>query len=99
MSGLNDTSDLKAALPDAPQGNGAQTAAAATDQHKDPQEYWGEKTANNYGEDQDHTWEGNVRVYEYDGEEGDLGPEHPDLEAQLFGDPRTRDPQGIEFHK
>lgn len=99
MPGLDDNSDLKDALPDAPQGNGAQTAGAATEQQKAPQAYWGEKTANNYDEDQDVEWDGNVQVYEWDGEEGDLGPEHPDLETQLFGNPQTRDAQGVDFDK
>ncbi|KAI0124745.1 P-loop containing nucleoside triphosphate hydrolase protein [Xylariales sp. AK1849] len=44
-------------------------------------------------------WEGNGVVYEFDGEEGDIGPAYPDLELILFGNPEERDPQGIDFTK
>lgn len=44
-------------------------------------------------------WEGNGAVYHWDGEEGDVGPEHTELEAILFGDPDKRDPQGLDFSK
>lgn len=45
-------------------------------------------------------YEGNASVYYWDGEEGDIGPEVPDLEADLFGPPDRRDfPQGIDFTK
>lgn len=43
-------------------------------------------------------YDGNARVYNWDGEEGDIGPEFPELEAELFGPPDKRDlPQGIDF--
>ncbi|KAI0434853.1 P-loop containing nucleoside triphosphate hydrolase protein [Xylaria sp. FL1042] len=88
------------ALHDAPQSNGTQTADAATEHRVAPKGDWGEKTENNYNEENENiSWEGNVRVYEWDGEEGDIGPEHPELESALFGDPETRDPQGIDFSK
>ncbi|KAH8662195.1 P-loop containing nucleoside triphosphate hydrolase protein [Xylariales sp. PMI_506] len=44
-------------------------------------------------------WEGNSAVYQWDGEEGDIGPEHPELEKILFGEPQDRDPQGPDFSK
>lgn len=35
-------------------------------------------------------FEGNARVYHWDGEEGDVGPEFPELELELFGPPDQR---------
>ncbi|KAI1351287.1 P-loop containing nucleoside triphosphate hydrolase protein [Xylaria sp. FL0043] len=100
MSGWEDNAGLSAALPGASQSNGTQGADAATEHPGAPKEDWGEKTQNNYNEDNENiSWEGNVRVYEWDGDEGDIGPEHPELESVLFGDPQTRDPQGIDFNK
>ncbi|KAI1427407.1 P-loop containing nucleoside triphosphate hydrolase protein [Xylaria sp. FL1777] len=100
MSGWDNNEDLRAALPDVPQGNGTQAAGASAEHREAPMGDWGEKTQNNYNEgDENVSWEGNVIVYEWDGEEGDLGPEHPELEKILFGDPATRDPQGIDFDK
>lgn len=46
-----------------------------------------------------HDWDGNARVYEWDGEEGDVGPEHPELEIELFGEPGKRAKHGIDFSK
>ncbi|KAI0447236.1 P-loop containing nucleoside triphosphate hydrolase protein [Xylaria telfairii] len=101
MSGWDNNDELKAALPQVPQSNGGtQTSGAATEHRDAPTENWGEKTQNNYDENIENvSWEGNARVYEWDGETGDLGPEHPELESQLFGDPNLRDPQGIDFSK
>ncbi|KAI1505001.1 P-loop containing nucleoside triphosphate hydrolase protein [Biscogniauxia marginata] len=68
-----------------------------------PKEPWGEPTqrvAYNYEEtDEGRNWEGNARVYEWDGDEGEVGPEYPELENILFGAPEDRDPQGIDFSK
>ncbi|KAF3768716.1 hypothetical protein M406DRAFT_23195, partial [Cryphonectria parasitica EP155] len=36
-------------------------------------------------------YDGNVRVYQWDGEEGDIGPEYPELELDIFGPPDQRD--------
>lgn len=33
----------------------------------------------------DGEFDGNAAVYHWDGEEGDVGPEHPELEIELFG--------------
>ncbi|TGJ84893.1 hypothetical protein E0Z10_g3876 [Xylaria hypoxylon] len=100
MSAWDKNDDLKAALPEVPPTNGTQAEGAVTEVRSAPIGDWGKKTENNYDENlEDTSWEGNVRVYEWDGEEGDLGPEHPELEAVLFGDPATRDPQGIDFSK
>lgn len=46
----------------------------------------------------DHKWDSNAKVYEWNGEEGDIGPEFPDLEIELFGQPDKRqDGRGIDF--
>ena len=52
-----------------------------------------------FGPDAVHEWEGNAKVYEWDGEEGDIGPEFPALEVELFGEPGSRAKQGIDFSK
>lgn len=44
-------------------------------------------------------WDSNVRVYEWDGEHGDVGPELPELELDLFGLPDDRISAGIDFSK
>ncbi len=45
------------------------------------------------------TWDGNARIYEWDGEVGDVGPEYPELEIMLFGQPGDREHHGIDFTK
>ncbi|KAF2965411.1 hypothetical protein GQX73_g8169 [Xylaria multiplex] len=100
MAGWDNNDDLRAALPEASPSNGTQAEGTGTEYRSAPVEDWGQKTQNNYDENMENiVWEGNVRVYEWDGEEGDLGPEHPELESILFGDPALRDPQGIDFSK
>ena len=42
-------------------------------------------------------WDGQAVIYEWDGEEGDIGPEYPDLEVQLFGPVEERGRRGIDF--
>lgn len=44
-------------------------------------------------------YDGNASVYHWDGEEGDIGPEFPELENELFGPPEKRvlPVQGIDF--
>ena len=42
-------------------------------------------------------WAGNARIYEWSGEEGDVGPESQELELELFGDPDKRSGSGIDF--
>lgn len=45
-------------------------------------------------------FDGNKRVYHWDGEEGDLGPEFPELEEELFGPADKRElPTGIDFSR
>lgn len=40
--------------------------------------------------DRDGEYDGNARVYHWDGDEGDLGPEFPELELEIFGPPDQR---------
>lgn len=58
---------------------------------------WGEKTDYQYEEVGDRNWDGNARVYEWDGDEGDIGPEYPELEVVLFGEPDQRNPEGLNL--
>lgn len=99
MSGW-DVTNLKENL--APTGNLPVQAAATSESQLKPTgatEPWVEKTAYDYQEVGDRNWDGNARVYEWDGEEGDIGPEHPELENILFGRPDERNPQGINFNE
>ncbi|CAJ2504234.1 Uu.00g116280.m01.CDS01 [Anthostomella pinea] len=97
MSGWEE--EVKGSLPKVD----AAPAAPATE-HPTKQAGWVEQTAYDY-EDlankdaEGVTWESAARVYEWDGEEGDLGPEHEELERILFGEPHDREPQGIDFSK
>jgi ATP-dependent RNA helicase DDX3X len=52
-----------------------------------------------YGKDGNHEWDSNAKVYEWDGETGDVGPEYPELELELFGAPEARVSHGIDFSK
>lgn len=52
----------------------------------------------NFAERMGEDYDGNKRVYAWDGEEGDIGPEFPDLEVELFGPVEERgldDPLGV----
>ncbi|KAI1392423.1 DEAD-domain-containing protein [Hypoxylon trugodes] len=87
--------DMKAALPE--------QAAEAPKRPDKPVGDWGEPVANDYTEtDTDRVWGSNTAVYEWnrsDEDEGDVGPESPELELQLFGPPETRATAGIDFSK
>jgi len=59
---------------------------------------WTAPTNFNYDTTDDGVnWEHNARVYQWDGDEGDIGPENPELESILFGRPEERGTQGINF--
>ena len=63
-----------------------------------PADGWTNPTAYDYTDNPPDNWDCNAAVYEFDGETGDLGPEHPELERQLFGDPKTASAgHGIDF--
>jgi ATP-dependent RNA helicase DDX3X len=50
------------------------------------------------GPDHDEAWDGSARIYEWDGEMGEVGPEHPELELDLFGTPESRkEVCGLDF--
>lgn len=38
----------------------------------------------------DGEYDGNARIYHWDGQEGDIGPEFPELELEIFGAPDQR---------
>ncbi|KAK4124996.1 DEAD-domain-containing protein [Parathielavia appendiculata] len=93
-AGAFDTADMQNALP-ANGGNDDTDKKADTGR-------WVEATPYDYSAyctNEGHEWEGNARVYEWDGEEGDIGPEFPALEIELFGDPAKRVSAGIDFSK
>ncbi|KAI1771718.1 DEAD-domain-containing protein [Hypoxylon cercidicola] len=89
MSSAWDASAMKAALPE-------QTAAhsASMNPSQDALDKWGKPLAFNYDETDaqraEREWGGNAAVYEWEGEEGDIGPENPTLEVMLFGPPEER---------
>lgn len=63
-----------------------------------PADGWTNPTAYDYTDNAPDKWDGNATVYEFDGDTGDLGPEHPELERQLFGEPTTiTSGHGIDF--
>ncbi|KAI1379841.1 P-loop containing nucleoside triphosphate hydrolase protein [Hypoxylon crocopeplum] len=75
-------------------------AAEATDRPKKPIGDWGKPSPNDYSEnDNERKWGSNAVVYEWAGDEGDVGPENPDLEIQLFGEPGERQGAGLDFSK
>ncbi|KAK4453568.1 putative ATP-dependent RNA helicase [Podospora aff. communis PSN243] len=66
----------------------------------DALEGWVRPTAYDYTGEAPREWEGNAAVYEWDGEEGEIGPEFPELEIQLFGKQDERmQSHGIDFTK
>ncbi|KAK0723843.1 P-loop containing nucleoside triphosphate hydrolase protein [Apiosordaria backusii] len=92
-----DIGDLAAAVPEV---NGEAKPNAAKPAYPEASDNWIQRVPYNYnefGDEGKHDWEHNAAVYEFDGEIGDVGPEHPALEVQLFGEPETRKKQGVDF--
>jgi ATP-dependent RNA helicase DDX3X len=90
------TAELNAALP-ANENN-----QAGDEGNPQPGSGWVQATPydyNAYGVDATHDWEGNAKTYEWNGELGDIGPENPVLEVELFGEPGNRAKHGIDFSK
>ncbi|KAM7221002.1 putative ATP-dependent RNA helicase [Rhypophila decipiens] len=86
-----DTKELKEALPPPPPVNQIEPEAL---------EGWEKPTKYDYTAEDPDKWESGAQVYEYvakDDEDGEIGPEHPELELELFGDPAKRHHQGIDF--
>lgn len=107
-----DTTNMSAALPDVNNVNTQASSHAVNKSNGDSQSGdtkpgdaaaahgWVPPKEYDYGEyvTPGGEFEGNVTVYHWDGEEGDIGPEFPQLEAELFGPPDRRElPQGIDF--
>ncbi|KAI2615355.1 P-loop containing nucleoside triphosphate hydrolase protein [Hypoxylon sp. NC1633] len=109
------TSDLKSALPEAATQPSAPEvakvatqpsateAAEVTAQPSDTKKVmgdWGEKHLYDYSEtDTDRQWGGNAMVDESRDDGGEVGPENPELEIQLFGPPETRIGAGLDISK
>lgn len=106
--------DSHGAATDSKNGCGAATATSANNglangNKKDEAEKngaepegWVEAQPYNYdaySRDGPGDWEGNAQVYEYNGELGEVGPEHPELELMLFGKASERGSHGIDFAK
>ncbi len=90
--GAFNTGEMQQALPAA--GNNGPT--------RETPDGWVQATPYNYqeyGKDASGEWASNAQVYEWDGETGDIGPEFPALETELFGEPGQRGKQGIDFAK
>jgi len=109
-SGANafDTGDMSAALPPQYGGDTAEPVKSQATDEDDRQKImaagWVAPTPYDYSKyssapapTDKETWESNAAVYEWDGEEGDIGPEYPALELQLFGEPDKRENTGIDF--
>jgi ATP-dependent RNA helicase DDX3X len=100
MSGWDDMAGLKETLPETNTTTANMPNNSAESSTAQPKiEGWGEQTPYDYTEAEERHWEGNASVYEWDGEEGELGPAHPELEKILFGPPEERNPQGLDFTK
>ncbi|KAF7531783.1 hypothetical protein G7054_g8568 [Neopestalotiopsis clavispora] len=69
-------------------------------EHRDaPIAEWEKTTAYDYealASRENEDWDGNAQVYQWDGDEGDVGPEHHELEKILFGE-QTLDNEAIDF--
>ena len=104
-SGSWDTKEMASALEGVATQDFAETKNGVEDnnsKHQDAQECgWTKPQAYDYDSfnERGGSWESSVAVYEWDGEEGDLGPEMPHLEQQLFGNSKTTAPTGIDFSK
>lgn len=103
-----DTSDMKTALPATQGGYGTADEKAAlagtngddgTATDAKDGTGWVDAQPYNYDTNRPDNWDGNARVYEYDGEIGEVGPEHPELEIILFGELKDRVAHGIDFGK
>jgi ATP-dependent RNA helicase DDX3X len=90
--GHSGTADIKFTSLDDPQ-QGAATVKQDGWVEAQPYNY------DSYAATSEAQWEGNARVYEFDGETGEVGPEFPELELELFGEVHNRGGHGIDFSK
>ena len=89
-------SGMQGALPEQPQQSNPVSAPG----QPQASEAWGKIVPYDYTEsDAERVWGSHATVYKYDGTEGDVGPEHPELENQLFGPPEQRFGAGVDFSK
>lgn len=105
------TAEMKAALTQIVTEPGSKPADPATKPHLEdtkegettvPANGWIERTPYEYDQftkDADHEWDSNAKIYEWDGDTGDVGPKYPELEIELFGHPESRVSHGIDFSK
>ncbi|KAK8070971.1 DEAD/DEAH box helicase [Apiospora hydei] len=87
---------------DAPAGDawGTGDMQAALDEPEEAKAHeWEKPTQYNYSDDNTGEWDGNAPVYLFDGDEGDVGPEYPELEVAIFGKPEDRSKPGEQFDK
>ncbi|KAK3996121.1 putative ATP-dependent RNA helicase [Cladorrhinum sp. PSN332] len=104
-AGAFGTGEMTDALNGTQNQNGDNTensAEAATAGFASAKDGWAKPEAYKYedlADDTTHEWEGNARVYEFDGDMGEVGPEHPDLELQLFGDSAARNITSLELYQ
>ena len=92
------TGDLQDALPEEAK---AVPPPLPFERRDAPVQSWVSPTSYDYQsyENGDVEWDGNGRVYHWDGKLGDIGPEHPELELAIFGKPEDRQGAGIDFSK
>jgi ATP-dependent RNA helicase DDX3X len=99
MTGVSD------ALPAQEQPTTDPRPQAGNDTQKEvaPVEGWNERQAMDYSsmtKESAGPSEGAAQIYQWDDEFGDVGPKHPELELQLFGEPESRrDRAGLDFSK
>ncbi|KAI5867575.1 P-loop containing nucleoside triphosphate hydrolase protein [Durotheca rogersii] len=102
--------ELKAALPKEPAApsttqdapppavEGAAPSASEVPKLSRPPSGWGDPVPYDYTEsDVNREWGSSAQVYEWDGEMGEVGPEIPELEKQLFGSVEQREGAGLDF--
>lgn len=92
-----DTADMKSALPE--EQTPVEPADPRVQNHFPASAAGAAHDYDKFSKEAETEWESGAACYEWDGEEGDVGPEFPELELQLFGSPENRISQGIDFSK
>ncbi|KAK8024124.1 DEAD/DEAH box helicase, partial [Apiospora rasikravindrae] len=92
------TGDMQAALDEPEEAKAAPPPFPY--EHRDaPKHEWEKPTQYSYSDANTEEWGGNAPVYVFDGDEGDVGPEYPELEEVIFGKPEDRSKPGEQFDK
>ncbi|KAL7621099.1 hypothetical protein AAE478_008412 [Parahypoxylon ruwenzoriense] len=95
---VNWVPDVKEALPEQPTTPPISEPPKSPESPKEFPGGWGAPIAYDYSEsDVNREWGSNAKVYEWDGVMGDVGPEIPELEEQLFGPVEKREGAGLDF--